>query len=336
VSAGTHDLVGAVETFYAPDLSDQEWLRMVVEKVRPLLDRQGLGIAGALYDCPDPCSWMPSHMFLLDVSEQLQRVLFDGSESLPPVYVADSLLNRTCYLGADVRGWSDISTFRSGAAQEAGIADALQLNVVEPDGQGFWLGSPQTSRVPLPDDLRLTLIRLARHLAAAHRLRRKHPQIRVAPDDAEAVLAHDGKIQHAEGIAQDPTNQTALTRAARTMDAVRTRRTAVDPRECIKDWQSIVVKRWTFLEHFESDGKRFFLAVDNRKKPPSLDLLSGRERDVVLHALRGRDNKAIASDLGLAHSTVRVLLARAAAKVGARSRTELLQAVGATEVPAGR
>jgi hypothetical protein len=41
-------------------------------------------------------------MLVCDVPDELQRVLFDGTEALPPAYVADSFLNRTVYLGADV------------------------------------------------------------------------------------------------------------------------------------------------------------------------------------------------------------------------------------------
>jgi DNA-binding NarL/FixJ family response regulator len=46
---------------------------------------------------------------------------------------------------------------------------------------------------------------------------------------------------------------------------------------------------------------------------------------VVQLALSGRENKAIEYDLGLATSTVRVLLSRAAVKVGAHSRQTLMK-----------
>jgi DNA-binding CsgD family transcriptional regulator len=42
-------------------------------------------------------------------------------------------------------------------------------------------------------------------------------------------------------------------------------------------------------------------------------------------AARTQIDKLIAYELGLAHSTIRVLLARAAQKLGARSRAELLE-----------
>jgi DNA-binding NarL/FixJ family response regulator len=58
--------------------------------------------------------------------------------------------------------------------------------------------------------------------------------------------------------------------------------------------------------------------------PRAFQRLTQRERQVVVRALRGGANKEIAYDLGLAHSTVRVFMARAASKLGATSRQELL------------
>jgi DNA-binding NarL/FixJ family response regulator len=291
------------------------------------MDRDGTGIAAALYTCVDPCSFAASHIFFYDVPDDLVALLFEGIKEFSTLYIADSFLNRTCYLGTDVRGWRDITTVRSGTADERGLADALQLNAIEPDGRGCWFGSPQSRYIPIDDDLHLTLTRIGRHLAAAHRLRRKYPEERILPDAAEAIVTSHGRVKHASGVAKEPAKQAILTRAARTMDAVRGRRGKIDPRQAVKEWQSVVAKRWTLLEHFETDGQRLFLAVDNRPAPPSLDLLSEREREIVLRARNGLGNKLIAHELGLADSTVRVLLARAAAKVGARSREELLEKV---------
>jgi DNA-binding NarL/FixJ family response regulator len=112
------------------------------------------------------------------------------------------------------------------------------------------------------------------------------------------------------------------------MERVRSRKPGSDQRAAISRWKSFVADRWTMLDHYESDGKRFVLAMENRPKPPSLGLLSQREHQVLSLALLGLKNKQIAQRLGLAHSTVRVLFARAATKVGARSRKELLEKAG--------
>jgi DNA-binding NarL/FixJ family response regulator len=53
--------------------------------------------------------------------------------------------------------------------------------------------------------------------------------------------------------------------------------------------------------------------------------LTEREREVIHRARLGHDDKKIALDLGIAASTVRVLFARASAKLGATSREELLE-----------
>jgi DNA-binding NarL/FixJ family response regulator len=91
-------------------------------------------------------------------------------------------------------------------------------------------------------------------------------------------------------------------------------------------------------EHWQTGGAAMdsdtFPISDHSTAPPNvtpprgaLERLTHREREVVLRALRGGANKEIAYDLGLAHSTVRVFMARAAEKLGASSRRDLLEKV---------
>ena len=55
--------------------------------------------------------------------------------------------------------------------------------------------------------------------------------------------------------------------------------------------------------------------------------LSERERQVVGYAKLGHHDKLIAYELGISHSLVRVLLGRAASKLGASTRDELISLV---------
>jgi DNA-binding CsgD family transcriptional regulator len=82
--------------------------------------------------------------------------------------------------------------------------------------------------------------------------------------------------------------------------------------------------RWTLVDAFERDGSRYIVARENEARASDLATLSRRERQVVGLARLGRTNKEIAHALGVAHSTVRVLLVRAARKLGVASRSELL------------
>ena len=59
--------------------------------------------------------------------------------------------------------------------------------------------------------------------------------------------------------------------------------------------------------------------------------LTPREREIVARAAVGQHPKLIAYELGIAAVTVRVLLARAARRLGALSRSELVEKWRAAE-----
>jgi DNA-binding CsgD family transcriptional regulator len=77
-------------------------------------------------------------------------------------------------------------------------------------------------------------------------------------------------------------------------------------------------------------------ARENSPVLAGVSSLSGRERQVTSLAALGRSNKLIAYELGLAHSTVRVLFARAAVKLGARTRSEVIERVRASDLENAR
>jgi DNA-binding CsgD family transcriptional regulator len=83
---------------------------------------------------------------------------------------------------------------------------------------------------------------------------------------------------------------------------------------------------WIIVGEFVRDG--FYYQIVRRpigSTPPGARLTK-REEQVLKHAAAGQNNKSIAHTLGLSPSTVGVLLFRAAAKLGVKSRLELLAA----------
>lgn len=154
------------------------------------------------------------------------------------------------------------------------------------------------------------------HISAAHRL------VSALHDNSEAVLAPDGKVLHAEGVARDEASRDALRRAVRAIDRAKTKKT--DPLAAIESWKAMVSGRWSLVDELESDGRRFMVArVNEPKLPKKLDL-TGRERHIAALAALGRSNKEIAYELGLAPSSVASYLGRLRKKLGVR-RSELIR-----------
>ena len=98
-----------------------------------------------------------------------------------------------------------------------------------------------------------------------------------------------------------------------------------DPEQVVCEWKGLIAARWTLLEVSETDGRRYLVARQKRPRTQGPNGLTEREQEVVAFAAMGQHNKLIAYNLGIAHSTVRVLIARAARKLGAHSRRELIR-----------
>jgi DNA-binding CsgD family transcriptional regulator len=89
----------------------------------------------------------------------------------------------------------------------------------------------------------------------------------------------------------------------------------------VSGWMGPVALHWTVVDHFEHEGTSYVLA--RRNDVSGVAALSSRERDVVRRTALGNSSKVIAYDLGLADSTVRVLLHRACRKLGVEGTPQL-------------
>ncbi|MGB5374459.1 MAG: LuxR C-terminal-related transcriptional regulator [Polyangiales bacterium] len=119
-----------------------------------------------------------------------------------------------------------------------------------------------------------------------------------------------------------------LREASRVVDRARGELREADPREALETWKALVNGRWSLVDWFDSDGRRFFLAIPN---PPDLRDprgLTEQERQVVTYVLLGETNKLIAYRIGLSPGRVSVLLKSAMHKLGVNTRTQIVGKLG--------
>lgn len=198
-----------------------------------------------------------------------------------------------------------------------GFEDLIAINARDPTGRGCIVSLPDRVRKQSQRTIRV-YHRLAAHISAGFRLRRELAAIVEQGADvtsrAEAVLSPNGHVEHAVGAAEPRPARDALQDALVRIEAARSRRS--DPQDSVELWRALVSGRWSVVEHFERDGKRYYLAHKNDPELAPDLALTQRERQVLGYAELGHSDKLIAYSLGLSRSTVATLLARARRKLG--------------------
>ena len=313
------DKISVVEATYAPAHTEKGWLTGILDAAGPLIC-EGMGAAAYVYEGAEGAVRIGAR-----VAHGLDYPLDDfvlPIETLPPAFLDRTWRSLSFGMCSDVIPVSEMPQAKP--LHDAGIRDVVNINAYDASGFGVCIG------VPLPAERRRrpreeeTWTRVAAHLASAYRLFRRSTLL-PSPEAATAVLDPKGRLQHAADGETADRIRASLESAVLRMERARGAMRRTDPDEALGLWRTLVDSELTLLDHFERGGKRYVVAVAN---PPREEgghsVLSRRERQVVAAAASGRSNKLIAYELGLAHSTVRVLLARAAHRLHAKSREELV------------
>jgi len=195
--------------------------------------------------------------------------------------------------------------------------DAAGFCVNDSVDQGLMVVSPSRDRLTLPAQPSALVRGLAEHIGTGLRLQRIIHAATLEDPAIEAIFDPDGRTQRATGMAR---MQNALDRLR---EFVRVRARASAPSEHSGAWDAVIAGRWSLVDRFDSDGRRFVVAY--RNPPGVLDprRLTAREEGVTTLAAVGRSNKEIALDLGISEASASGVLTTALAKLGLASRTLL-------------
>jgi len=336
-AGGDRCALAAIDAAYTLDGCTTTWLKRILGAAAPQLDRGG-GVLGWAFELDSN----GTHRFASPVvgdeavsPDVLRRFVArdaDGDQEGPARRVTffEQALRHGCpSLESAVAALERVPMSTGAAGPGAhvlqdlaawGVADVLGAHAVDVEGHGVVLCGPAPARQSIDRVEARRWARVMVHLVSAMRLRRALDR-RAARE--EAILAPDGRVVHAEGEARAQARRDALRAAARQIDRARSRRGRRAPGEALEAWKGLVEGRWTLVDRFESDGRRYFIARRNEPEPWPRRRLSLRERQVAAYAALGYPNKVIAYTLGLAPSTVSSHLRAAMQRLGARDRADL-------------
>jgi len=186
------------------------------------------------------------------------------------------------------------------------------------------LGAPLPKLTRLRPAERRAMSHVAAHIAAGYRLRRAFERRPLSVDDdrVAAVLSASGDIQHATAEAKPALHRQRLREQAFAIDHARSKRCA-DPHEALALWKALIAGRWSLVDRFDSDGRRYFVAIKNDPDVTHPRALTPRERQVAGFAALGLQNKLIAYELDISSAAVSLHLRSALVKLGLAGRAEL-------------
>lgn len=321
------DPIRLLEALYDLERPRNIWFRGVLDAAGAVLDT-GAGVGMLLYDVSGS---VPRIDALAGVNIDPNNVNIGNASHGRADWAADIV---RCYRNV-ICGTLDehVPNVEMRAAlrdiyKPIGVRDQVLVNGANRSGIGCALYIFSTVLLRLTVRQRTVLMRIASHLSTAYRLQRRLERTPAVPNATiDAVLTVDGQVKHAEKVASSTESRRRLAESVKGREWARTRAGRRDGERATGAWKPLVGGHWSLVDCYERGGKRYVTARENVPAPTGLETLSARERQVASLAELGRPNKVIAYELGLVDSTVRVLLARAASKLGVRTRSELIAQV---------
>ena len=316
------DWISLIEAGYQLEGNDEEWAENVLEKAAPLLNR----------------GWWPSiatYRFT-PTTINLEHVGTTGPSFVPSAiraHVSDlpqDMLDHLYRRDNGVRSVGEIVYPRFPHHQsivqretQGVIGDSLVIPGHTGEGRAMSLYVGFLSETPPTPLERKRWPLMTSHLAAGLRLRSVARAFSLDSVSVEAIFEPGGKEYDLRERAKEHSARKALREAVGRIDGVRTSSGRTDPDGALQKWEALVEGRWSLVERYDTDGRRFVVAIKN--DPTHLDPrgLTRRERQVAEFVGLGHSSKEISYTFGISLSAVTNCTARVQMKLGLSSLAEL-------------
>ncbi len=334
------------EAAYNLQIGDDDWFPHLIDATVPLIDH-GLGVAGLIGTIPPDAPLVPEKMHVAtgpaDFPLRLMRAMSElpQESTRPQIHSGIGVLSE---VNADEPRFLEAWRHHIDYAE-----DGIGLTGLDPNGRCVHIIAPVPKTMTLSRAERDRWLMLAAHLSAGLRLRgavsdassASPKEAESLPCGADAVLdANTFGVTDATQDTQVPESLQAVRDAAIRMDRARGRLRRDDPQEALEIWWALLQGRWSMVEWFDTDRRRYILAVPNAPRVLDPRGLTKRESQVVAHAAMGETNKLIAYRLGISGSRISSALRSAMRKLDVKTQPQLVQKLHAlqaqTEATVGR
>ena len=328
MAADAATAIALTERSYDFQEPEDSWLRRLLETGLPLLN-QGHGVVGVAYVSNAPGTVGVARVDVVagpaDFAEHKRRLMAEAPAEMLQALTHPGIVGTVSKVLRKVEG--GIALWHK---HFHWMPDALGLTAMDPDGQGIVIVAGRSSIGSLGASEQRLWRRVSVHFSAGHRIRRglTGKAQSELPLHSEAVI--DPKsfaVTDAVGSAQATRAADKLRLAARQIDQARSRLRRTDPEKALEIWRGLVDGRWSLIDWFDTDGRRYVVARPNSPALGDPRGLTEREHQVATYAALGESNKLIGYRLGLAPSTVSEQLAAAMRKLGVASQMQLIQKV---------
>ena len=317
-----------MEAVFSLEIDDRQWLEQVLSALASLCGRD-LQYRGFLYDASDVRELKVWNVCASHASPELDNAVELLARHADPELVTSAF--RSLHVGSLRQASSAAMAPVLAQVEAAGFGDLFYVNGLDASGVGCMLliASRERELEPSASDARVYR-RLAANLASAFRCRRR---LGVLSNDVTSPAKPSEEIQarFAEVVGAVEEH---LRTASSTLPAPPDTKKRLSRRPAIELGHPGARAHLTLVHTFEENGSRYIVARESDAQSQGIESLTGRERQIVEHATNGFTNKQIAYNLGISDATVRVLMARAASRIGVRTRRELLAHPALSEIRA--
>jgi len=215
--------------------------------------------------------------------------------------------------------------------KHVGCKDMLALWATDSERHGVGIHIPSATMIEPSGKARERWHMLSVHVAAGHRLRRRLGQmprgtpVTQIPLDAVALLdPRRYSVAEAAGGAKTDRALDEIRKAAIGVDLARAQLQSGETSEALRLWEGVLRGRWSIVDWFDTDGRRFILALPNAPDIRDPRGLTERELQVATHVGAGESSKLVAYHLGVSRSRVSELLHRAMRKLDVETTGQLV------------